>query len=106
MAKPLEDYFNEFIIERSCEVSDYIFHNHKKYKTLAQETAEKISNLLALIPGKEKDMLNEYDEQKNKQNALMIELVYYQGLKDGISIKKSIDMVGKSKRISIKKNSK
>ena len=87
MVKSLEDYYKEFIEVRSDEVCNFIWRSHDKYQELSQETMNKIAELLAQLPGGQKDLLYDYEEKKNEQIALMIELIYDQGVKDGICIK-------------------
>lgn len=86
MVKSLEDYYKEFIEDRSDEICNFICRSHDKYQELSQDTMNRINELLAKLPGGQKDLLYEYEEKKNEKIALMIELIYDQGVKDGIFI--------------------
>ena len=87
MAKSLEDYYTEFIEARSDELSNFICRSNSRYQKLSHDTKNRINELLAKLHGGQKDLLYEYEEKKNEQIALMVELIYDQGLKDGIYIK-------------------
>ena len=87
MVKSLEDYYKEFIKARSDEVSNFICRSNCRYQKLSNDIMNRINELLAKLPGGQKDLLYEYEEKKYEQIALMIELIYDQGLKDGIYIK-------------------
>lgn len=86
MIKSLEDYYKEFVDMRSDEVCDFIFKTNDKYQELLKETINQMRKLSAQLSVGQKDLLYEYEEKKNEQIALMIGLIYNQGLKDGLQI--------------------
>lgn len=84
MIKSWEDYYKEFVDMRSDEVCGFIFKTNDKYQELLKETINQMRKLSAQLSVGQKDLLYEYEEKKNEQIALMIELIYNQGLKDGL----------------------
>ena len=96
MVKPLEEYLNEFIIKRSDEACNFILNNNEKYKDLYQKTKCKIEQLLYGLPENMRKLFYEYEEKENQRIELMLEIIYYQGLEDGLYIQ------DKQKRFSSK----
>jgi len=87
MFKQLEEYYTDFIIQRSDETCNYVLNTHAKYNELSKETQNIIGELLSKLPEDLKGLWQKYEEKENEQIELMFELIYQQGLKDGLYIR-------------------
>lgn len=88
MIKPLEKYYKEFIELRTDEACNFIYNSNREFQELSIELINKMNELSSGLPLEKKLQLHAYETKKNEKILLLIELIYYQGLQDGLDIKK------------------
>lgn len=86
MLKELEFYFDYFVSKRTEEVGRVILMNNLFYRKLAEGKRNSFAVLLKNIPESCQDWLYDFEDKENYQSAFANELMYRQGLVDGLNM--------------------
>lgn len=84
MLKNLSTYMQEFIANRTDEIGRQVLMNHDEYRKLSNELREAIRALMMLLPEEGRQLVLSFEETENAQAALAGEIMYKQGLLDGL----------------------
>lgn len=85
MLQDLEQYFNSFIAKRTEEIGVEIVRNNLYYKELADCKRSSLDELIQSLSDTNREKVFNYEDQVNYQVAFVNEIMYRQGLLDGLN---------------------
>ncbi|MGE6230715.1 hypothetical protein [Paenibacillus chitinolyticus] len=86
MLESVNYYLKSFIEKRTDELGQNVLMGHKDYQLLSESLKTKFNEVLEQASDEQRELLLKYEEEGQIQTALAIELMYKQGLMDGIYI--------------------
>lgn len=87
MLKELEFYFDYFVSKRTEEIGQVILMKNLFYRKLVEGKRNSFAELLKNIPESCQDLLYDFEDKENYQTAFANELMYRQGLLDGLHLR-------------------
>ena len=87
MLNNLRNAFNAMIQERVEEIGSKVLLNHEEYTKVCHECDELYQKIRAILPEEYKSMLFDLDLKTSYLQAIAEDIMYEQGLKDGIELK-------------------
>jgi hypothetical protein len=79
-------FLNNAINERIIEIINYTAINNPRYKELTEQIKTAYNYILNNIQDPSKDAVDNLKDLLNMRDSLVMEVVYRQGLKDGIDV--------------------
>ena len=87
MLQELERYFDYFVGKRTEEIARVILLKNLYYRNLMEGKRYTFEELLKNIPDPCQDMLYDFEDKENYQSAFAYEIMYRQGLLDGLNFR-------------------
>lgn len=87
MLKDLVRYFDSFVGKRTEEIGEVILIHNLLHQKLVDEKKACFEELLKIIPDSSRDLLYDLEDKTNYQAAFVNELMYRQGLLDGLNFR-------------------
>jgi len=87
MLKNFGQAFNDFISDRTTHIGDNVLIYEKEYIEMSDKLTLLYKSIKELLPDGSKHLIDEYECTANCQLVVTEEVVYQQGLKDGIELK-------------------
>jgi hypothetical protein len=84
-----------FIFNRLYQIHEEILSEDPEYRELGRQQRVLLDRVFASLPPEERQMLDEYDAGRTAQMNRQDELVYGQGLLDGILLGLWVERVGR-----------
>jgi hypothetical protein len=88
MLKGHNQYFKGYIIDRTEEIGQEILVNNQRYRELNTEISEVQQALADNLSPQLQPLLGRYDNAEAEQDSVIIEIMYQQGLIDGLKLAK------------------
>lgn len=85
MLQDLEQYFDSFIAQRTEEIGVVIVKNNLCYKELTDSKRNSLDELIQSLSDTSREKVFHYEDQVNYQVAFVNEIMYRQGLLDGLN---------------------
>lgn len=86
MLKNLNRLFIDITNSRAAEIANNIAASNKGYKELVPKIIEMLNDIKNNLPEEYKEVLEELEDVMSKRDLLINEIIYRQGLIDGIKI--------------------
>ena len=84
LIKDLKTYLHDFIAMRTDEVGSNVLKQSAKYQKLSKELQALFQEFFQHIPQEQHSILFAYEEKEQAQLAFVVEMMYKQGLIDGV----------------------
>jgi hypothetical protein len=90
---------HKLIFERICELQDEILSDDPEYKELGKVPTELFNQLFHKLSPEDREILDQYDSGRMAQMDREDEILYSQGLMDGIRLCRWIETIGRGEEI-------
>lgn len=87
MLLELDHYFQEFIAGRTEEIGQALLMKNNCYRRLSDEREKVMEELRRILPASHQGLLFELEDRFNYRMAFANELMYRQGLTDGLQMR-------------------
>jgi len=84
MVKNFCRLFVDFTKDRTTEIINDIAVNNRRFKELTMEVIEKLNDIKNSLPEGDIKILEELEDVRGKRETITFEIIYRQGLLDGI----------------------
>lgn len=84
LIKDLKTYLCDFIALRTEEIGSNVLKQNAKYQELSKELQALFQEIFKVVPLEQHSILFAYEEKEQAQLALVVEMMYKQGLIDGV----------------------
>ena len=88
----IDTIFDTTINHRLDDISSNIVTNDAGYKEAKNKTDELYDELKSILTPKQFELFDKYNEAESFQNAIIEDLHYKQGIKDGYRIRELLDI--------------
>lgn len=86
MLRKIDNYFEDIIDDRLDDIEGQVADNNKKIQNLRKDYRELLIKVIKLIPKEDKNLIFIYEEKRNQAEMLYLQIIYKQGLADGLRI--------------------
>ncbi|MEX1028641.1 MAG: hypothetical protein WDZ91_01185 [Paenibacillaceae bacterium] len=90
MLKNVKSYLNDFVMVRTDEIGSNVLMKHAEYQELSEELKSKLHEILKYVPEDRRQLVFDYEEKEQAQMALSVEIMYRQGLIDGVYLNRRL----------------
>ncbi|MNO22092.1 hypothetical protein D3C76_118690 [compost metagenome] len=87
MLRELESYFDDFVEKRTEEIAQVILMKNLYYRKVMKSKRCLFEEMLKNIPDSCQELLFDFEDKVNYQAAFANEIIYRQGLLDGLSFR-------------------
>jgi hypothetical protein len=75
---------------RTDEIGSNVLMKHEAYQRLSEELKSCLHEILAYIPEDRRQLVLDYEEKEQAQMGLSVEIMYRQGLIDGVYLNRRL----------------
>lgn len=93
MLKSFKETFGDFMLDRTIEIGDNVLMHNEEYKQIGNKADELFHQIKKLLPKKQQHLMLDLESYYNDKMTLSQDIIYEQGLKDGIEIKNFVKLV-------------
>ncbi|GFZ86963.1 hypothetical protein GCM10008018_36370 [Paenibacillus marchantiophytorum] len=93
MIKSLRTYLYDFIAMRTEEIGNNVLKQDEGYRELSKELQSLLKEIFKCVPIDRHPTIFSYEEKEQAQLALAIEIMYRQGLIDGVFLNRRLSVV-------------
>lgn len=92
--QPFAKTFSGMVIDRIAEISSQVMVKNKEHIELAEKALRLQHEIIAALPDEAKRLAYELDEVESLLEAIIVEIVYKQALRDGLELRNILGMGG------------
>ena len=89
MLQPFNHYVKNCMEQRTDEIATKVFLTHRVYRKYAKELKNLFNEIVDAVPQDRRFLMFEYEEKEQAQLAVVMEIMYRQGLEDGVEFSRS-----------------
>ncbi|WP_432661810.1 hypothetical protein R9X47_14690 [Wukongibacter baidiensis] len=86
MLKSIDSYLEDFIDDRLNDIGQQVIRNDKRVEVVRQECFSLWDRILESLPKEDRSLIFRYEEKRNEEELLHFQIIYKQGLADGLRI--------------------
>ncbi len=86
MITRIDNYFEDFIDDRLNDIWKEIIRNDKSIEGVREECFDLWDRIKESLPKEDKSLIFRYEEKRNQEELLHFQIIYKQGLADGLKI--------------------
>lgn len=86
MLQNLDSYFDELIVDRVNDIAIQVMRENDEVKKLKKNSINLLNKIMEILSEKDKNMVFRYEEKRNEEELLNFQIIYKQGLADGLKI--------------------
>ena len=90
MLNNLNNYLKDFVMMRTDEIGSNVLAKHAEYQELSEALKSKLNEILKYVPEDRRHLVFDYEEKEQAQLALSVEIMYRQGLADGVYLNRRL----------------
>jgi len=90
MIRNLKTYLRDSIALRIDEIGSNVLNQHAEYQRLSKELQLILREIQKYVPPDQQQLVFTYEEKEQAQAALAVEIMYKQGLADGVYINRRL----------------
>lgn len=86
MSISIDNYFEDFIDDRLNDIWKEIIKNDKRIEGVREECFELLDRIKESLLKEDKSLIFRYEEKRNQEELLYFQIIYRQGLADGLKV--------------------